>query len=280
MVLLLAAVCLLVAPRLTSPGVVGVAAVDPGPPPLPVGTCLRDDITPGLTDGGWMRASPALETIDCAEPHWGEVAVLDLTSGSDEKPLTCRGTTIANYLAGPSASESTAAVRVDATALGPDAQQFAGGQRWTSCIVHSDTPLTVPLAGIVLEDDPPPGLGRCYEADFASFDALLTSCTDPHRSELLRYLAIDLDRQPVAADVNAWCTAAVVAATGRGAQPGLSVVTDVFAWFDDRQSRFVDLPVPSGARGATALCGVEAEGDRLLGGSLRQLGEAELPWDR
>lgn len=106
----------------------------------------------------------------------------------------------------------------------------------------------------------------------------MAPCTGPHASELLRYLAIDLDRQPSVADVDRWCASAIATAVGRNDLPGLTVVTDVFAWFDDRQSRFVDLPVPAGARGATALCGIRVDGDRLLSGSVRQLGQAELPW--
>ncbi|MEP6981290.1 MAG: hypothetical protein ABJA16_11060 [Nakamurella sp.] len=277
--LLLAVLCVLVVPRLTAVGVTGAAAVEPGPPPLPAGTCVRTEVTPGVTDGGWMRASPGLEAVDCAEPHWGEVAVLDQRTDANERPVPCRGPRIDSYLVGPSTpSGSTAAVRVDATALGPDARQFAGGQRWTSCLVHSDAPSTGSLAGIAMTGDPPPSVGRCYQDGFASFDSLLAPCPTPHRSELFRYLTIDLDRQPVQPDVDSWCAAALVAATGRSDLAGLAVVTDVFAWFDDRQSRFVDLPVPIGARGATALCGVQVVDDRLLISSLRRIGEAPLPF--
>lgn len=277
--LVLAVLCVLVVPRLTAVGVTGAAAVEPGPPPLQVGTCVLTEVTPGLTDGGWMRASPVLVAVDCAEPHWGEVAVLDLRTGADGRPVPCRGPRIDSYLVGPSAtSGSTAAIRVDATALGPDARQFADGQRWTSCLVHSDAPVTGSVAGIAVAGDPPPSLGRCYQDGFASLDSLLAPCRTPHRSELFRYLAIDLDRQPVQSEVDSWCAAAIVAATGRSDLAGLAVVTAVFAWFDDRQSRFVDLPVPIGARGATALCGLQVADDRLLISSLRRIGEAPLPF--
>lgn len=158
-VLLLALVCLLVAPRLTSPGVAGAAAIDPGPPPLPVGTCIADEVR---TDGDPTGSAPTPRPVDCAEPHWGEVALLDEGAATDATPPPCRGSRIESYLTGAAATPvSTAAVRVDATALGPDPRQTAGGQRWSSCVVHTDAPLTVPLAGIRSTDAPPPGLGRC-----------------------------------------------------------------------------------------------------------------------
>lgn len=286
-VLLLAAICLLVVPRLTTTGVIGVAAVDPGDPPPALGTCVGDPVYPVFDERGWMRPLTGFGAVACDEPHWGEiVAVTDLTptgGESGERLAECWGNdAVWSYLSGGSVGRPwTTALSYDMTALGPDAQQFAAGQRWVGCVLHGAESFTGSLAGVAAHGDPPPTLGLCYQDELTGFDNRDVPCRGPHRAELFEYRPLDVSRPSTQAEVDAWCAAAAVQATGRtglGNEPGLSIQTGIFAWFDDRQSRFVSLPLPEGARGATALCGVQAVDGRVLTLSLRQIFDAPLPW--
>ena len=282
-VLLVAAlVAVLASTRLTTTGVIGTAAVDPGDPPPTVGTCLQDAVYPVFDGRGWMDPLPEYLPVDCSLPHWGEVyGILDVPTEQVASGLaTCWASdALQTYLTGRTTDATwSAALLYDVTATGPDAQQYLGGQRWAACIVHGSEPFTGPLAGVAAADDPPPTLGRCYVDDFAAFDARDLPCREPHRGELFAYRDLDVSAAPTREDVDRWCARVVSQATGRSDLTGLVVQASVFAWFDGIQSRFVGLPLPANTKGATALCGVRAGDDRSLAASLRQVGDGPLPW--
>ncbi len=281
-VLLVAVIVFVAMSGVTRTGVLGHPAVDPGAPAPAVGTCLLDPVQPVFDEDGWMEPLPDLRTVACGRSHWGEVfAVIDTAAGAGASGVgECRASDgLQTYLTGSASTAPwSAALVYDVTATGPDAQQFAGGQRWAACIVHGGEPFVGSLAGVAADDDPPAALGRCYDDEFAAFDARDTPCRVPHRGELFASLEIDVARPPTPPDIDAWCAGIVERATGRGDLAGLTVESAVFVWFEGIQSRFVPLPLPDNAKGATALCGVRATDGRFLTVSLRQIGEGPLPW--
>ncbi|WP_111766144.1 hypothetical protein [Nakamurella deserti] len=281
-VLLFVALIVAVLPRVSGPGVNGTASAEPPGPPPAVGTCLRDPVHPVFDAAGWMRPLPEFVAGDCGAAHWGEVFdVIDVPSGQGASGLaTCWASDgLQTYLTGDATTEPWSAVLVyDVTATGPDVRQFAGGQRWAACIVYGAEPFTGSLAGVAADDDPPPTLGRCYDDEFAAFDARDTPCRMPHRGELFASLEIDVARPPAQDDIDAWCAGIVGRTTGRSDLAGLTVESAVFVWFEGIQSRFVPMPLPDNAKGATALCGVRVADDRSLTLSLRQIGDGPLPW--
>lgn len=280
-VLLGALIVFVAMPGVTRTGVIGTPVVDPGAPAPAVGTCLQDPVQPVFDEVGWMEPLPDLQTVACERSHWGEVfAVIDTATAGESGVGECWVSDgLQTYLTGTATTEPwSAALVYDVTATGPDAQQFAGGQRWAACIVHATEPFVGSLAGVAADDDPPAALGRCYDDEFAAFDARDTPCRVPHRGELFASLELDVARPSTQDDIDTWCTDTVERATGRDDLAGLTVESAVFVWFEGIQSRFVPLPLPDNAKGATALCGVRATDGRFLTLSLRQIGDGPLPW--
>lgn len=287
----------LVVPRIIDPPFAGgVAGIVPPRPPAAVGECVRD--SPGsyaITGSGAIMTWQPVTFVPCAEPHASEVvfreealpdtgirysttAINDFQTRCSDRASTLRGD--------PTTSEWQPDLGFSTAVLGPDRQQFGAGQRWTACAVELSTvgppvantrPLATLLSGAL-----PPELGACAVEDPTEEYAEAVACTEPHTSETFGHRSIDAGSPLGQDDLLAGCRDVVVRATGRAdlaTVPSLVIVAEADAFFSDTSdNRTVTLPLPAEAVGGWGTCIVRTAADRELTGSLREIGDAALPW--
>lgn len=295
LILVLALLAALVVPRLLDPPVVdGSADVAPPAPPPVVGACLSDT-GPAVRVGpdGEVVADGAVTSVGCDEPHAGEVVQLEsdppaATDASPDAALTALNVRCSeeNYPAwrdapGPAAGWSPDLV-ITFAVIAPSQRQRDSGQRWRGCVLGvQNSVLDRPLAQIDAVALPA-ALGSCISAaGVTAGTSNGTDCTTPHVAETFgrRVLAVgdDLTQDELVGG----CTELVTRATGRtgvATDPALGLATTAYATYDGRDAEVVELPLPADATGGWATCGIHAADGRELTASLRQIGDAPLPW--
>lgn len=282
--LTLALVTVLTGSRLLNPSTVdGAAVVEPPPPPPSVGVCLAGSVTSSWDATGTLRPSDTVY-VPCDQPHRGEVfAVVDPIPplSSTETVFGLCTLPVASYLGVDSGWQPELSVR--STASGPDRRQADVGQNWAACVLVDDVGprATTSLAGAARRHSIPPQLGACFDGPATDLAYRGTSaCESPHGGELFGTQPLDAttDRTALAAS----CRALVAADTAR---PTLAddpaLVVEVVGSRDIPQDLATHdaaaTPSPAAVTG-TARCVVRALDGRRLTASLRQIGDAPLPW--
>lgn len=287
----------LVVPRiLDSPYVDGVARIEPPRPPAAVGECLRD--TPGsyaITESGAIMTWQPVTFVPCTAPHDGEVvfredalpdigtsysttAINDFQTRCSDRASTLRGD--------PTTSVWQPDLSFGTAVLGPDRQQFGGGQRWTACAVELSTsgpPVanSRPLAAL-LDGALPPELGTCAIGGPNEEDVTYIDCTEPHTSESFGHRSIDAGSELDQDALQSSCQDVVTRATGQAdltTEASIAIVAEISAWYPDRGTyEPATLPLPAEAESGWATCDVSTTDGRKLTASLREIGDAPLPW--
>ncbi|MEO5835008.1 MAG: septum formation family protein [Nakamurella sp.] len=279
LVALLAAALLVVAVAgANRPHVTGAAsAVPPGPPPQ-VGECVAQPF-PVIDKRGPAvgRPAPTVELGGCEDPHHGEViVVVDLT-----RAVTMADTDECAASPDPFKFVGIDALAVDAwvatpdirlVSVTPDPRQAAAGQRWVACVIGTragSPPYAGSLRDAYLVGTPPPALGSCVAAADQLVAASRVTCGEPHRAELFARYRLR-DTAPDETTLERSCGAVISAWTGipdLGGVAGLRVAVT-------REEPLA----PDAGRGGLVACGIAADGDRLLAGSLLSAGSGPLPW--
>lgn len=295
--MLMALVSVLVGPRVLTPHVVdGLASrVEPVPPPA-VGDCLRE--RPGsvaVTGTGAFITTQPVSFVPCTDPHLGEViyreeGLPDVEAGGEGGPVDSFRSRCVDraelpwWPVTPTSSGWQSEVSIEVTVLGPDQFQFGDGQRWAACVAGApDGELRQSLATMV-GDRLPPEFGICtFGSGTTEEYTANVACTDEHATESFGFRRLaagsDLDQ----AGLEASCRDVVATATGRtdlSAEPSLVIVAQASAWYayGSGTDGTVTLPLPADAEGGYATCEVQAVDGRTLTASLRQIGDAPLPW--
>jgi hypothetical protein len=181
------------------------------PPPPKIGQC-RDTPASHLGDNDWVDTTPV---VDCSKPHTLETVEVI-------KPVEKLTLALAKQLAGSCGGSSSArgylgisypAVRTLAfpVVYWPSREQRAAGQNWLRCdagvnaTTHGGPPLvrqTGSLHGALLSD--PVRFQVCLDqVPDPARDQPLTSCTKPHRTEVLPdFLTLNVQRYPSAATLD------------------------------------------------------------------------------
>lgn len=258
------------------PRVAGTAERGPiAGPPAP-GDCLTSPPVPAGSPIDGRIAIAAARTGDCGDgPHVGEiVSVTDIstavpTAGPNDAPVpdpnSC-GVPVRSYLSWT--AEPWNPVLLGAvTLLGPDAVQFADGQRWIACAVTTGAD---PYPGSVRD-----GFGRAADLYGECRDSRRgarsrVSCAVGHDVEVIGTAVIGADDQ---AGLAASCAQLISARSGM-ADPTAGGRLEVRVSPDDPNT----VPPDVSAGGQAMICSVRVVGDGLLVASLVGVGDRPLPW--
>lgn len=295
--LVLALVAVLVTPRILNPPVLdGAALVEPPAPAPVVGDCVRQSIG-GYTvsDRGGLTTYEPVTLVPCTELHRSEIIRVEPDLGPAANPTNpaqpidafftrCLGAGSSSWGTNEelSAGDWQPEVNIMYGVFGPDARQFAAGQRWAACVValpNGELDRRLPATS---RTEVPPELGLCTVAPGGTEDtATVIGCASPHTSEIFGHRVLGAGSDLAQDELLRGCVDLVTTATGRAGvaqEPTLSVVAETIAWYDDRDGGPVTLPLPAGAQGGWATCTVRPADSRKLTASLRLIGDAPLPW--
>lgn len=298
LVIVLALVSVLVVPRILNPVLVtGVAAPAPPPPAPAIGDCIADtDWSSGFDDAGALIQSAPAVFVPCTEPHQGEVSYVNpdfqpapynagQPYGGFDDPCTNPPHSELTYLG---LDPTTAhlwepALATGTRVLGPDARQFAAGQRWAACVItfRGYATVTSTLRDATRRDGPPRALAVCFTGGGANPTDRPALCSGPHAVELLAAVTLPADDPIDQTALDRGCVELADQQAGRplSNEAGLEVVALTYA-FDTASAAPVEVvaPLPTGADGGWSSCLVRAVDGRRLDGSVRQLGTRPLPW--
>lgn len=292
--LALALVAVLVVPRILHPPEVdGVAVIEPAPPPPVVGNCIGDvTVSYAFSRSGALTSDRPVEVVGCDQPHAAEIVQLADTLSPVDDPAGAASALhdfivacVADIsLQGDAVNGWEPDLAITTSALGPDAQQLALGQRWAACAVGVGTGvLDQPLADLG-SANAPPALGACAITVQGSAASIVrVDCTGPHTLEIFGRRTLDAGSTVGTDDLTRSCDDLVAEATGR---PGLvgdtsvRIAVEVFPGYGELNSGQVSLPLPADAVTGWIVCSIRTTDDRELTASLRQIGDAPLPWAR
>lgn len=300
LILVMAVFVALVVPKiLNPPRVEGVAAVAPPAPPPTVGDCVLEAVVGyTLTDGGDLATFGPATVVPCTEPHRAEVIRVEGAPGPSTYPsdvpqpidgLMSRCATAGEDLwrtgAYPGPAHWQPAVNTMTGVFAPDRRQAAAGQRWAACALGlADGVLDRRLTELSEQGGIPAEFGSCTIAfDSSSGAEIQIACTAPHTAEAFGYRVLAADSPATQDEIDRDCATLVAGATGRDGllrDPALVVEATAYAWYASGEGGIVTLPLPADASGGWATCAVHTADHRELTASLRQLGNAPLPWAR
>ena len=299
LMLVLALVAVLVVPKILNPSrLSGTASIAPPPPPPVVGDCLREKVSgyEFSSSGELVSAGPS-RVAPCSESHGSEIILVDAA-------LTTPAPNAANgvrpfdavmercwsrvqdlwHLGDPPPDNWWPRVEVDIGIIGPDRWQAAAGQRWSACTLGK---LNEELTGRVADLAPTGGV----PAAFGSCSTIVhgnelggtwgQGCAVPHNHEDFGYRMLQVGSSLTQDELIRSCVDLLTRAIGRtglATEPELIVETEAYFWNSSGEGSATTLPLPSDADGGSASCSVHTVGDRQLTGSLRQIGDAPLPW--
>lgn len=286
LMLVLALLTLLVVPTILNPPQVdGVAVIAPPPPAPRGGDCVAETPSGSSTIGITAPMFVPATVVPCTGPHGAEILeVLDVLPVADPAgatdDLTNRCWTAASEVFGTTAdSVWRADLNLEIGLVGPDRRQATAGQTWVACTMGpGDASLDQPLSG----DGTLRHFGACRLRPAGDEDSLLgVGCTVPHNAESLGSREIAAGAPLTREELAAECRQVVVEATGGSdlsGEPSIEMDLEVWAWFESGETVMVALPLPASAAGGWAQCSVRVTDGRMLVGSLRQIGDAPLPW--
>lgn len=286
----------------------------PGPPVVgdcvldPIGTSWDNPAVAGsaLSGAPTTYAYPRLAMKPCQGSRYGEVTALIQTATEPVISISSDGTFVndANVeTCSPAASEYVGIAMVgtqrapldgvwypsqtvDAAASVPSIRQAAAGQHWLACIVYlgasAGSQQTVadqerydgPLRGSMSSGQQGNRIGTCATgSDLTGGTLGLTGCGVVHRSEI--FATGGSDARPLSrTNLQASCDRVVAHATGIPNITTAGFTVQVLA-IDSTGAHVTSASIPAGLN---LSCGVTAEHERKLDGSLLALGDRPIPW--
>lgn len=295
LILVLALVAALVVPRLLDPPEVDGSA-DAAPPASPpvVGACLREEsLRYSISADGEIVTDDTVTVVGCDEPHASEIVQMEpdlpRTDGANpaaavtEFTVRCADQSPVEWAAAPAGAAGwTPNLNVTVGLLAPGRRQLDAGQRWGACAVgvtagRLDRPVAQ-LNAVNL----PAALGACISAEgVAAGTSNGTDCATPHVAETFGRRDLEVGDDLTQDELAGGCAELVTQATGRAGvatDPALGLAATAYATYDGSDAEVVTLPLPADATGGWVTCGIHAADGRELGASLRQIGDAPLPW--
>ncbi len=261
------------------PRVAGMAERTPIPGPPVVGDCL---LAPPVAAGSALTslgiAIAAAPYAACPAPGdsgraFGEIVSVtpDVrefpTTGVSRQPVpdpeACDGA-LRDYLDWP-AGPWEPVILDPLTMVGPDAGQYAVGQRWIACAL---TGWGQGYTGSVRD-----GFGRAadrYGQCEGSTASSQIPCSEPHTTEVFGVAMVDAGGRSDLADS---CATLVAARTGMADPTAGGQLVVRAGSFDPRVA-----PSDDGAGRQATTCAVRVAGGRMLDASLAGIGDRPLPW--
>ena len=277
----------LVVPGIAGTRLTGAAQRAPIPGPPTVGDCLRAEPTRkgGAFDSPSMRVFTG-PVGPCDEANYGEVvsvqdvdsfrgsisdrmAVLD-PAGCERPATEYFGWSAA--VPGVGSSEPTRwlpAALQNLVLFGPDASQYALGQRWLSCVL---LPGAAPYAGSVRGNQPGPAVNAFGTCRVSANDTSSphVRCEEPHVSEIVGVGSVEPTKVPELLDACRRLISAEAGLSDPTAGGALSIWVEAGGSFGD--------PPQAGSSGRTpGRCTVSATGGRQLNASILGVGAGPLP---
>lgn len=298
--------------------VAGIPEASPVPDSPAVGDCVLDPIDPSWDNPGVADSSsgsgsattysyPRLAMSPCQGSRYGEVTAVMPTLADPVMSISSDGTFVndANVETCPAAASRyvgiamTGAQRapllgpwypsqiVEAAASIPSARQVAAGQHWLACIVYLGASPVNPQATAdqerydgPLRDAMSTGrqrnrFGTCaIGTDLTGGELGLIGCGTVHQSEV--FAAGGSDTHSVArADLQETCNQIAERLTGIPQLATVGLTVQVQAIDSNGGADITAALIPNGVN---LSCGVTAEHQRKLNGSLLALGTAPIPW--
>lgn len=315
-VLTVAAIAVLAMSSLHSPPIRGSGQASPAPPPPTSGSCmlLRDAISGKQVQGVPPLTSTLVESsqnyspksiVSCSMRHDSEIALV-IANGGQKGPLSD------NSIAAPESSRETAdactqasqgyvnrsgsqavdnwnpmPLRTKLSLVVPSAHQRIAGQSWIACAVSPNDPnpdgMTISYSD-TLQNSRVTGnqasrMSYCVETvdpKQSILEAILVSCTKPHRAEIISRMANTLPGS-TQATLSLSCRKSIQSVTGNHDVLRDGEINTLVQTFQPNEHQPLRSSVKDLPRKASAVCALQT-GVGLIRGSLVGLNERPIPW--